>query len=266
MFKELQYNKKFYIRMIILVMVFACGMSIFNVLQMLGTNYVNLSVFDYYVLNLHGGTGVENIISCITPIVLAVVIGSGYNFYRQIDISLFTRLNQKSFVYKRAVKSFIIGFVFEILFYLLCFFYTIIICMIFNSEMRFGVSFDLMGRTILPSFYYDFPLLYLGVYILLCSMFGGLFTLVSYYSSLCTKNNIIIFLAPYIYIILNIIMCEVIPFGHYFNYNNLNIIDPTTYAYYGSDLLYIIMIPLSVMIQLSLCIILIRIKGKKDLC
>lgn len=264
--KELQYDKKFYNKLLIVVMIAALVMQSVSIYSLLRDQYINLSVLDYFVLNINGTIGVENIIAWILPIMISIFIGAGYNFYREISVSLFTRINQKKFIYKRAVKTYLIGFVATFLFYIFCFIYMIIIVKIISPQSNFGVSFDMLEMTISPYLFSLYPLLYLGVYIAMISLFGGLFSLIAYYASLLIKNKVIVFIVPFIYIIINTFICEIIPYGHYFNYNNLNILNPTRYSYYGGDKFYVFLIPISIILQTLLFTVLIKARGKKDLC
>lgn len=261
-FKELLYGPKQISMMLIMVMIVAFIMQMINIFLTLA--YPNLGLLDYYVYNTTDLI-VENLICWMLPLVVGIGAGACFNYYYSIRIPLFLRYNQQKFIMNRAIKTFFVGFMCVLAFYIFSFIFMAITMLVIDPNIYLGVAINIDATVVEPRYYFSMPYLYLLFYILCASGFGGVYALLSYAASIVIRNKIIVAIIPFIFFVLMMVITEAIPFGLYFSPSNAGNIEPSKLIF-DTNWLYFIFTPLGIIILIALIWLMIKKQGKTDIC
>lgn len=258
-----QYNKRVLSNNLIVTMILAFIFQLANIILNLKTP--NLGLFDFYILNNTSDMMIENIIGWMLPLFVAYLLGKQFNYYYYSKIPIFVRTNQKIFIMHCAMRSFIIAFIYVLLFYLFSFIFMFAIVLIMNPSIIIGTSITTRIGLLSAYHYFSYPMIYLLFYVFVLSCFGGIFGLIGFAFSLYFKNNIIVLLSPFAVMIPMIFAFEKVPYSLLFNYNNYITL---SIASYSNITLFMSIFCILVAISVYICILTIIIyrKSNSDLC
>lgn len=260
---EIQFNKNVIIKNIIITMslAFVCQMlSIYKV-----NKDPNLFMLDFYILNDNFFDFFTSFLVWLLPLYISYICGSQFLYFSNLKEKLFNRVNRKNFILKRALVSSVLGFLFTLLFYLFCFIFLVVVFKTASFRMDILVSFKNNASTLFPYIYFESPILYLLVYIFIISMFGSVFSLIGFYTSLYIPNKIFVFMIPFILMIVFSVFTNFTPLkvGGLFDYTNIGLFMPLTFTYFSKQTQLIVGF-ISPFIFIFIFLLLIIIKANKD--
>ncbi|MEG0529209.1 MAG: hypothetical protein RR578_02610 [Bacilli bacterium] len=247
---------------IITTMILAFLLQLLNII--INMNQQDLGLMDFYVLsNVSDAISIINVIGWGIPLFVAFLCGQQFYYFNDVKTTVFTRTRQDLFIYKRAIRSFWMSVWYLLLFYVFSFIFLVIIMMIINPELNWGVSY--INRSMLNSaLYFNQPYLYVLFYIICSSLFGGVFSLMGFLTSLYFNNKALIFLMPFTIMVLMIFVFESNPILNIFNYNNTVLLN-LTMNYQIPSIIYAMGKIGSILLYMGVLSLLIYRKGKKDL-
>ncbi|MCI6271382.1 MAG: hypothetical protein MR601_00360 [Erysipelotrichaceae bacterium] len=262
-YNEFQYSLDVIIKLLIFTMILAFVLQVLNI-KLIGINKEFL-ILDYYILG-------DVFLSLFTificwglPLFIGVISCNHFLYFSGLNEKIFNRIDRSKFIIGRALKSSLLGFFLTLIFYLFCFIFLVIIFKVSNPSMEISVTLKSYTNVLLPYYYFENPLLYLGTYILVISLFGSVFSTIGFYLSLLIKNKFFIYCLPFIIMMIYSILANFTPmhFGGLFDYTNIAMFSPIGFRYFSKDF-QIICGLITPIILLILNYILIIIKSKRE--
>ncbi len=262
LFNDLQYNNNFLIKRIIFIMICAFILQV-AVIHTIGNNS-SLLILDYFILNDLFSSMFTSIIIWIIPFFISFICGSQFIFFSPLKEKLFNRVDRKKYIIKRAFISAFMGFIFTLLFYIFCFIFLLIIFKTINYKMEIAVTLRPSSGALLPFYYFENPFLYIGIYVLIISLFAAAFAIIGFYVSLLTSNKFFVYIIPFTLIITYSVLAGFTPksIGTLFDYTNIASFSPITLTHFSKNLHIICGISAPIIIILIFSILIVYHSNK----
>ena len=202
---------------IIITLCFAFSLQLIAIFTSIGD--ANLGLLDYYINSATEKNIADNLYGWCLPLFVSLLVGVHFTRYSNCKELIFTRTKQSVFIYRFALVNFAIAFAFTFLFFLASLFFLAIIMFIVDPNIYIGVSLNY--SLINGAFYFSNPYLTIFIYAISTSLCAGIFSLIGFITSLCTKNKVLIIVFPLVMMVLYLLVTEGLSFGNLFNYNNM---------------------------------------------